>query len=257
MGSGGRLETPSGAISYEEVGSGPPLVCLHGGWGERAMPFDEARRLAGQYRVVVPSRIGYGRSTPLERLAIDYHALEAERLSEFLSALGLARPILWGHSDGAVIAALFAAAHPDRPAAIVLEAIHFHRAKSRSFFATYAESPESVPESARARLRLDHGDRWPDVIRMHSRVWLEYHEHGGDFYGERLARIRCPALILHGDRDPHTPVAEAAEVARRIPNAELAVVAGGAHSPHSESAVARACVDRVAEFLRRNGLECP
>src|SRR6202008_3326647 len=99
------------------------------------------------------------------------------------------------------------------------------------FFETHAASPESLPESARARLAQDHGDRWPDVVRMHSRVWLEYHELGGDFYGDRLARIRCPVLILHGDRDPHTPVAETLEVVRRIPHAELAIVAGAGHSP--------------------------
>jgi pimeloyl-ACP methyl ester carboxylesterase len=254
MGSEARVETPSGTIAYEEVGAGPPLVCLHGGWGERAMPFDEARRLASRHRVVVPSRIGYGGSTATSRLAIDYHAAEAERLAELLAALGLARPILWGHSDGAVIAALFAAAYPDRSAAIVLEAIHFHRAKSREFFETYLLSPESLPGSVRARLALDHGERWPDVIRMHSRVWLAFHELGGDFYGDRLARIRCPVLILHGDSDPHTSVSEVSEVARRIPHAELAVVAGAGHSPHSEAASARECVDRVADFLRRNGL---
>jgi pimeloyl-ACP methyl ester carboxylesterase len=231
-----------------EIGSGPPLVCLHSGWGRAVMPFDEAvTKLSSRYRIVFPDRRGYGRSTPLDRLPLDFHERAAHDLDVILQQLAIERPILWGHSDGAVIAALWASRR--RPRALVLEAIHYYRAKSRDFFARYARDPEGLPAATRERLAADHGERWPTVVRMHSQVWLDFHGVGGDFYGERLTAIDCPTLIVHGANEPHTPVSEVEEVARRIPGAELFVVPGGGHSPHSEPGVAGSVVERVAAFL--------
>jgi pimeloyl-ACP methyl ester carboxylesterase len=225
------VEVEGATIWVEEVGSGPPLVCLHSGWGRAVMPFDAAvARLGGSHRMLFPDRRGYGRSTPLERLSIDFHAEAARDLA-------------------AVIEFLFAAERPESPRALVLESIHFWRAKSRAFFERYAREPESLPDAVRERLAADHGERWPDVVRMHSRVWLDFQELGGDFYGGRLAAIRAPTLIVHGEADPHTPVEEVEEVARRIARNDLFVVAGGGHSPHSEATVADAVVGRVERFL--------
>jgi pimeloyl-ACP methyl ester carboxylesterase len=239
-------------MAYEEVGRGRTLVCLHSGWGEKAMPFDDAREvLASRYRLVFPDRFGYGRSDPLEWLDVDYHARAAEDLVELLDRLGVGAAILWGHSDGAVSAALVAADHPERVGALVLEAAHFHRAKSLEFFETYARDPERLPEHVKERLVGDHGARWRDVVRLHSEVWIAFHEIGRDFYEGRLERIACPALVLHGAKDPHTPVVEVEEIARRIRGADLQVLPDGGHSPHSEPATARTCSLRVAEFLER------
>jgi pimeloyl-ACP methyl ester carboxylesterase len=244
------VEVEGATIWVEDVGSGPPLVCLHSGWGRAVMPFDAAAaRLGGSHRMLFPDRRGYGRSTPLDRLTIDFHAEAARDLAAVLDFLEIERPILWGHSDGAVIAALYAADHVEAPRALVLEAIHFRRAKSRAFFERYAREPESLPEAVRERLAADHGDRWPTVVRMHSRVWLDFHELGGDFYGDRLAAIRAPTLMVHGEADPHTPVEEVEEVARRISRNDLFVVTGGGHSPHSEPEVAEAVASRVERFL--------
>ncbi|MGH7857569.1 MAG: alpha/beta fold hydrolase [Candidatus Binatia bacterium] len=244
------VELRRGRMWYEEAGSGPVIACLHGGWGRAVMPFDDAIPVLGpRWRLVFPDRFGYGRSDPIERLPLDYHARSAEDLRELLDALGIGRAVLWGHSDGAVNAALFAAAEPGRVAALVLEAAHLHRAKSREFFASHAADPEILPERVRERLAADHGSRWTSVVRMHSRVWLDFHAVGGDFYEGRLETIACPTLVLHGAGDPHTPVEEIAELARRIPGAELEIAAEGGHSPHSEPATARFCSERVARFL--------
>ncbi|MGH7819768.1 MAG: alpha/beta fold hydrolase [Candidatus Binatia bacterium] len=247
------VELTRGRMWYEEAGSGPPLVCLHSGWGRAVMPFDDAREvLAASWRLVFPDRFGYGRSDPVDRLPLDYHARAAEDLLELLERLGIPSAILWGHSDGAVTAALLAAARPERVRALVLEAAHFYRAKSGQFFARHAADPEALPAHVKELLAADHGSRWADVVRMHSRVWLELHAVGGDFYEGGLARIACPTLVLHGARDPHTPVEEIRELARRIRGAILQILPDGGHSPHSEPVTARRCSDEV----RRSLLSC-
>ncbi len=250
------VEVPGARLWYEEVGAGKALVCLHSGWGRAAMPFDDAAAvLSGRYRMIFPDRRGYGRSSAVDHLPPSYHRDAMADLERFLDALRLDSAILWGHSDGAIIAALLASARPARVEALVVEAIHFHRAKSRSFFEGLARDPSKLPAHVREKLAADHGeDRWQTVVSMHSRAWLDFHRIGGVFYDGALEAIRCPTLVLYGPGDPHTPPAEVAELARHLRRAEVEEAQGGGHSPHSESKTARFCSERVARFLRDHGL---
>jgi haloalkane dehalogenase len=92
-------------IYYREAGAGIPLVFLHGGWGYEVYPFDRAiEALRGRFRILIPDRSGYGRSTPLTKLPADFHRRAAIEMARFLDALKIERAVLWGHSDGAVIA---------------------------------------------------------------------------------------------------------------------------------------------------------
>ena len=88
---------------------------LHGGWGYEIYPFDrQAEELASRFRIVIPDRSGYGGSGVMTTLPADFHHRAAEETRSVIDALGLERPILWGHSDGAIIALLFALAAPER-----------------------------------------------------------------------------------------------------------------------------------------------
>ena len=76
--------------------------------------------------VVAYSRAGYGDSTIVtEPRGTGYMHHEAEVvLPALLERLGIERPILFGHSDGASIALIFAGRYPDSVSALVLEAPH-------------------------------------------------------------------------------------------------------------------------------------
>ena len=52
-------------IYYRDLGQGPPLVILHGGWGYEFYPYTDAiERLPNRF--VIPDRTGYGRSSHIE-----------------------------------------------------------------------------------------------------------------------------------------------------------------------------------------------
>ncbi len=101
---------------------------LHEGLGSVSLWRDLPQRLCERTRctVVAYSRYGYGRSDVLrEKREPEYMHHEGEVvLPELLAQLGVERPILFGHSDGASIALIFAGAHPDAVRALVLEAPH-------------------------------------------------------------------------------------------------------------------------------------
>jgi pimeloyl-ACP methyl ester carboxylesterase len=123
-------------IHYRESGSGTPIVFLHGGWGYEVYPFDrQIREFGDRFRILIPDRTGYGGSMRLSQVPTDFHARAAVETVRLLDALHIERPVLWGHSDGAVIAAMIGITSPDRISGLILEAFHFYRVKpgSRDF----------------------------------------------------------------------------------------------------------------------------
>ena len=121
-------------IHYREFGRGRPLVILHGGWGYEIYPFvRQIVELESRFHILIPDRSGYGHSTQVTgEMPLDFHRWAAFETFSFLDALGIESAILWGHSDGAVIAAMMGLIAPERCASMVLEAFHFLRRKPGS-----------------------------------------------------------------------------------------------------------------------------
>jgi pimeloyl-ACP methyl ester carboxylesterase len=242
-------------IHYREHGDGKPLVILHGGWGYEIYPFDrQIAALVHDHHIVIPDRTGYGLSGTLDRQDSDFHHRAAEETFAVIDALGLERPVLWGHSDGAVIALLMALAAPAKLAAVILEATHVYRAKpaSRSFFETMRDDPDRLGARVGDVLGREHGERWRDLLRTNGAAWLRIAEErtadDDDLYGGRLATLGLPALLLHGERDPRTEPGELGALRRGLGAAgQFAILAEGGHSPHSEGGSA----DEVTRIARR------
>ena len=108
---------PFNALAYEVVGSGPPLILLHGlsgsgRWWSRNVPvFSRSFRT---YSVDLP---GFGQSRGVRWSRLDDIA---DRLADWLVDEGLPRAHIVGHSLGGAVAARLAARHPNRVDRLVL-----------------------------------------------------------------------------------------------------------------------------------------
>jgi N-formylmaleamate deformylase len=103
----GVCETNGINIHYLRTGRAkPPLVLLHGLTGSGACWTPLARALEGEYDVVMPDARGHGNSsTPLDGYRYGHYASDVVGL---IQGLGLAAPVLLGHSMGGMTAALVA-----------------------------------------------------------------------------------------------------------------------------------------------------
>ncbi|BDG01255.1 alpha/beta fold hydrolase [Anaeromyxobacter oryzae] len=239
-------------------GAGPAVVLLHGGWGYEAYPFDSAiDALAPSHRVLAPDRVGYGRSDRVAALPRGFHRLMAEETLLVLDALGVRDAALWGHSDGAVIAAWAAILAPDRVRALVLEAVHVVAAKPASveFFETGVTAPERFGAPVVEALERDHGASWREVIAAGGRAWLDIISEGGrgraDLHDGRLREIRAPTLLLHGRHDPRTEPGELDAARAALPGATLELLDAG-HAPHASARAGARAVEVAAAFLARH-----
>ena len=116
------------------------------------------------------------------------------------------------------------------------------------------EKPETFGEKVVEQLVADHGaSAWRDVLAVEGRAWLEIldsaEDPARDLFGGRLPELSLPTLVLHGAEDPRTEPGEIEALTARLSAAELALIEGAGHSPHTSDATA---VNRVAlSFLDR------
>jgi pimeloyl-ACP methyl ester carboxylesterase len=248
-------------VFYRDSGAGRPILILHGGWGFDIYPFErQINALGSRCRVIVPDRTGYGQSGRLERQETDFHHRAATETFALIAALQIDRPIVWGHSDGAVIAILMGLTDPDRLSGLILEATHFLRRKpaSREFFDTMMRDPDGLGERVTTILAHEHGDGWRDLIRINGEAWRRIADEASgpddDLYGGRLADLRVPSLVIHGARDPRTEPGELEALRSALERRAEAlrhftILPEGGHSPHSERATADAVTAAVMDFV--------
>ena len=102
------VTTSATSLAHEVRGGGAPIVLLHGLTFNRGTWSPVVERLAEEFRCVTIDLPGHGHSPgpirPLAQVAEDLHRL--------LGALGIERPVVVGHSMGAVLATLYAASWP-------------------------------------------------------------------------------------------------------------------------------------------------
>ena len=241
-------------LRYQEAGGrGAPIVLLHGGWGYGFYPHDDAIEKLDR-RFVIPDRTGYGGSPHIAELSPKFHVAAAIETETLLDALGIGHSVLWGHSDGAVIATILAQRNPERYDGVVVEAIHLDREKprSRGFFLQMANDPDAFGERVTRRLAAEHGEGyWRTIIGAAGRAWLEIAATPEeDFYEHRLHELRVPMLVVHGVDDPRTEPGELDRIRREVPAARIEMIEGGGHSPHSARATAAKVTAIVDDFLR-------
>jgi pimeloyl-ACP methyl ester carboxylesterase len=231
-----------------------PLVFLHEGLGAVALWRRFPDRLAARLGApaLVYSRFGYGQSDALgPRRGPDFLHREAlDVLPALLDAFDMRRPVLVGHSDGASIALIHAAAALRPVAALVLMAPH-----------VFVE-PITIAGIASTRASYLHTDLKARLAKYHARVddavlgwadaWLDPAFRAWSIE-PLLPAIVAPALLIQGRADPYGTLAQLARIEGGVrgPTRRLVLESCG-HAPHRERE--DAVLAAVSDFLR--GFAC-
>jgi len=245
------------------AGSDAPLVVfLHEGLGSVAMwkDFPDAFCAATGTRGLVYSRPGYGASTPREtdeRWDVDYmHRQAREVLPALLDTLGVEQPVwLLGHSDGGSIALIFAAAHPQRVAGLIVCAPHLYVEDCTvDSIAQARDAYGSTP--LRDRLSRYHADV-DSAFWGWNHIWL--HPPFRDWNIEDvLPQLRCPILAVQGLDDEYGSLDQIRDIRRGVPDAtqvELLELPDCGHSAHKDQP--QALIARARDFMQRHGVTPP
>jgi len=211
-----------------------PIVMLHEGLGSVAMwkDFPAALAAATGAQVIVFSRYGYGRSTPLAGpFDTDYMHREAlVHLPELLDRLEIASPILFGHSDGASIALIHAGARA--VTGLIAAAPHVFvediTITSIEQAKTAFQTTDLVTKLGRYHDDADRSFRgWNDIwLHPDFRAWnIEAH----------LPQITAPVLAIQGVDDEYGTMAQLDAIERGVSGPiERLALEDCKHSPHRD-----------------------
>jgi pimeloyl-ACP methyl ester carboxylesterase len=237
----GHLTIGAASLEYRMIGPRPDtaltIVMLHEGlgsvtaWGDFPLKVAERTGLG----VLVYSRAGYGQSSTITLpRPLDYMQREAtEVLPQLLDAIGFRRGILFGHSDGATIAAWYAGSVQDhRVRGLILMAPHFFMETS-NIEAIQQTVASFETTNLPGRLARHHADV-EAAFRGWSGAWLDPDFEKFDTT-EALAYIRVPVLVVQGADDPYGTLAQVRVVEEECYcPVETVVLQGVGHSPHRE-----------------------
>ncbi|MEB8339080.1 alpha/beta fold hydrolase [Streptomyces endophyticus] len=262
-----RFTLDGTVLRYDDLGpaDGVAIVLIHGHPFNRTLWATQAEALAAAgYRVLTPDLRGYGESdvTPGQVLLSRF----ADDIAGLLDELGIDTAVVGGVSMGGQIAMEFHLRHPDRIHALVL-----------SDTSAPAETPEGKLYRNRLALRLlaEGMGRYADEVidkmlarynvaalpevAAHVLGMMQVTDPRGAAaalrgraerpdYRDSLAAARVPALVVVGVDDVYTPVSDAEEIVKLMPDSVLRVIDGAGHLPSVEQPQAFNGV--LLDFLR-------
>jgi pimeloyl-ACP methyl ester carboxylesterase len=230
----------------------PTIVMLHEGLGCAALWRDfpmQVSQVTGM-GVLVYSRQGYGRSAPVTLpRPLDFMTREAVQvLPAVLDQIGFRRGGLFGHSDGATIAAIYAGSVEDhRVRGLILMAPHFFT------------EPTGLAEIAKVATSFADGQLGARMAKYHDdpdgafRGWAETWLNPGfkDWnVSDVIDYLRIPVLAIQGRDDQYGTLAQIAEIENRAYSpVDVLILENCQHAPHQEQP--EQVLDAVSTFTRR------
>ena len=248
-------------LHYTDSQEGERIIILMHGWGCNHSTLASVERVALQcgYRVINIDFPGFGQSQePPEVWGVEEYT---SQLEDFITALDLKSPTLLGHSFGGRVGILYASRHSDVNALILVDAagikphrslgyyrkVYTFKAMKRLMYLVYGrENAEKRLDARRAKAgSSDYASASPMMRRILSRVVNED-------LTDRLKHIRAPTLLIWGENDTATPIADARKMESLIPGSGLVSFPGCGHysfldNPGQFAAVLRSFLTATAK----------
>ncbi len=191
-------------LHYEDVGSGEPLIAIHGRLGTARVDLgDVIDWLSADYRVIAPTLRGYGESHPKPRdFPLDFYHRDARDVLALMDALDIDRAHILGYSDGGEVALVMAGLAPERCRSVMtIGAVGYYGPAMRPVVQSNYPPTWLTPEDMAL-----HGIPNADTFAL---AWIRALKHiidsDGDVSLSLAPNITAPLLLMLGVRDTLNP----------------------------------------------------
>ncbi len=256
-----RIKLTQGVLFWREVGTGIPIIFLHGAWNDGSEWVSIMELLAENLHCFSPDLLGFGESeNPNIHHSID---LQVECLADFLVALKLEKVYLVGHSLGGWIAASYALKYPEQISGLILLAPEGVAAAGEKQYWQKKRLLFNCPPFIIKFLRLINPlvkliggkekiarylELRKTLLQSSTACQLLFNRKPAEIAAELLEKhlpeIKVPCLILQGGQDTEIAKSKSNTYARLIPDIQLDNIA------HGEGNLPETCAGVVAEAIR-------
>lgn len=266
------------SLNVKIIGHGYPLALMHGGPGADLYTLMSFRRLADQYTLVFYDHRCNGRSTGAEVSSMTMENLTADA-DALRQALGFEKWAVLGHSFGGYVALEYALRYPHNLSHLILVDTggdyRWARENAPKVLAQRGFDPGTV-DLARRFLngQIEPGEMFADLMKLgnaynpyfnlrqaphmlvtglqtklrpEALIYGANHLLKGWTVMDRLGEIQTPTLVMAGRDDFIYPPEHQAELAARIPNAQLVIIDRAGHNVQDEQPIQ--AIQAVRSFL--------
>jgi len=246
-----EVQVDSDRIVYLEGGKGETVLLLHGYTANKDFWTYFAKRLTGDYHVVIPDLAGFGEST--KRLEENYNIdSQVKRFDRLAEALQLERFHLAGNSMGGTIAAIYTARFPQKISTLALLAPGWvMTAKESDYIRELKKGVDliliSSPDDFEKLLPYLYVKTPPmpgafkKVLIAQAMAAREFNAKiGKDMFSQTLAlepflpMIQAPVLIIWGDHDRILDVSGASVLEKGLKDHQTVIMKETGHVPMME-----------------------
>ena len=221
----GTVDVNGAQIYYARYGKGDPVILLHGGLGNSDHWANQVPALDTKFQVIAIDSRGQGRSTRTKS-RVTYETM-ADDVIAVMNKLEIPRASIVGWSDGGEIALKLAIKYPDRVAKLFVFGANYNSDGSKPRSGRPADTFTAYAAKCRAdyaRMSKTPKD-WDELVDWLLPVWRT----PMGFTKDQLRSIKAPTLVADGDHDEVIVLDQIEEMAKLIPNAQLAVFKDASH----------------------------
>jgi pimeloyl-ACP methyl ester carboxylesterase len=208
QGAGAYADVNGINLYYETLGSGRPMILLHGGLGTGEMYGPILPSLTAEHQVIAVDLQGHGRTADIDR-PLDQR-LMADDIAALIDHLELDRPDVVGYSLGGGVAFQVAVRHPDKVGKLVLASVYFRSSDLHDELKALqgqvnASAAEFMKDTPMYQVYQEVAPRPEDFGRLLDKVGEMMKEPFDDT--EELRAIKVPTLLVAADADQAPPSA--------------------------------------------------
>ena len=211
------------------------IVLLHDSLGCTVLwrEWPEQLAMALNCNVIAYDRRGYGKSDNYTvKRPIDYLEQEADILKDLLNYWQVEKPILFGFSDGASVATIFAGMFPNNLELLIIEGVHVLIEAETLKGIVEAEHILQTTQIAKALQRY-HGDKVYDLYYAWTKTWLSA-EHQSWNIEHFIPKIIVPTLVIQGEFDEFGSMNQVNAFDKSSGIVQKLIVAGAKHTARKE-----------------------
>jgi pimeloyl-ACP methyl ester carboxylesterase len=223
---GSYFDTGEVKLYYEVYGKGDPILMLHGGvYGYISEYENLIPKLAENHQVICLATRGHGKSEiGHQPFTYSQRATDAFKL---LKRLKINKATVIGFSDGAYSGYKLAAMYPEAVTKLVAMGVGDRRKDSSRTRSNYSEK-ELMKTAGNyfngLKKLMPEPQRWNECLQMLNDLY------NNDFIStETFTKIRCPVLVMAGDKDDYASVDKVVSSYRQIPGAMLSIIPNCGH----------------------------
>jgi len=187
-------------IYFKEIGTGRPLLLLHGNTASSVMFSDIAEKYSDKFKVILIDFLGHGKSDRLEEFPVDLWFDEAQQVITFLKAKDYRNVNIIGSSGGALVAINVALEVPQLLSKVVADSFE-GEIPLKAFTTNLVAEREFSKHNENAKMFYEYmqGSDWEKVVDNDTLAIVRHEKEIGKFFHKDLSNLK-PDILMTGSK---------------------------------------------------------